>query len=292
MKPGIWTSYLIELSPREMVKTFAAHGWAYLELSDEHGHDLLKEGDPLTIGAAFRRYAADYGLTFPQGHLCLCTKGCRPEDLPGREVMDIAPPETRDFQAAMEMMKRWVDLFQGLGIKAGVIHAGGDKASKAGWSPERIFEQRVKAIRQVAEYSRGGPTVLCLENMNSPGLRTAGELLALKQATGMDNIALCLDTSHAILSGVDPAIFIREAGAALQALHLSDNLGSHDDHMLPYGRGLVAWAEAMTALRQVRYAGLFNLEIPGENRCPLPVRLAKLDYARNLLHWMIEFEAR
>ena len=32
------------------------------------------------------------------------------------------------------------------------------------------------------------------------------------------------------------------------------------------------------ALREVGYAGLLNFEIPGENRCPLPVRMAKLDY--------------
>ncbi|MCM8770156.1 MAG: sugar phosphate isomerase/epimerase [Candidatus Omnitrophica bacterium] len=290
MKAAIWTSYLIEYLPREMVKTFASHGWQYLELSDEHGHDLLKEGEPLATGESFRRYATDYGISFPQGHFCLATKGCRADDLPGREVMDIAPPEKKDFQAALETMKRWVDLFQGLGIKAGVLHAGGDKAMKAGWSPEKIFEHRVKAVRQVAEYSRGSGIIICLENMNVPGLRTVSELLAIKQATGMDNIGLCLDTGHAIISRVNPAVFVKEAGTTLQALHIADNLGTNDDHMLPYGRGVIAWNEVMKSLREINYLGPFNLEVPGENRCPLPARLIKLDYARNLVSWMTEFD--
>ena len=43
----------------------------------------------------------------------------------------------------------------------------------------------------------------------------------------------------------------------------------------------------MVALREVGYAGLFNFEVPGENRCPMEVRLAKLDYALALAQFMI-----
>jgi len=43
----------------------------------------------------------------------------------------------------------------------------------------------------------------------------------------------------------------------------------------------------MKALREVGYRGLFNFEVPGENRCPPPVRLAKLDYALALANYMI-----
>lgn len=290
MKPAIWTSYLIELSPREMVKVFASHGWQYLELSDEHAHDLLKEGNPLRTGESFRKFAADYGITFYQGHFCLATKGCRPEDLPGRTVMDIALAEEKDFQSAMESMKRWADLFQGLGIKAGVLHAGGDQLIKLKWSPEKIFARRVQAVRNIATFTRGGPTIICLENLTCPGLKTAEELLAIKKAAGTDNIGLCLDTGHANICGVNTASFVQEAGCDLQALHIADNLGTNDDHLLPYGRGTVCWTEVMKALRQVKYQGLFNLEVPGENRCPLPVRLAKLDYARRLINWMLEYD--
>jgi sugar phosphate isomerase/epimerase len=84
--------------------------------------------------------------------------------------------------------------------------------------------------------------------------------------------------------------FIRQAGERLKALHIADNLGTNDDHMLPYGKGTLGWSEIMVALREVGYSGLFNYEVPGENRCPMPVRLAKLDYSLTLARWMIDHD--
>jgi len=290
MQPSMWTSYLYELTPRDMALEFARHGWQTLELSDEHAHDLLKEGDPLRVGEQFRAFAADHGVSFPQGHFCLSTCGCRSGD--GERVQaDIAPVDPANFETIMATMRRWIDLFNALGIKAGVLHAGGDGLKNAGWEERRIFERRVEAVRRVAEYARGGPTLICLENLPAKsGVAQAAELIRIADATGADNVALCLDTGHANMSGVDNASFIRQAGSKLQALHIADNLGCNDDHMLPYGRGTVKWAETMKALREVAYHGLFNFEIPGEIHCPRPVLMAKLDYALELAKWMVAYD--
>ena len=288
MQPSMWTSYLFELLPRDMVQCFAAHGWRTLELSDEHGHDLLKEGAPLQTGAEFKRFAADHGVSFPQGHFYLCNKGIRPEDMAGRRGADIAPADDAAFAEAMEDMRRWVDLFNGLGVKAGVLHLGGRGLKAAGWSTERIFARRVEALTEIATYAKDGPTRICLENLGKDsGVRDAAEITRVIDTLGMSNVAACLDTGHANMEGLDSAEFVRGLGPALKALHIADNLGTSDDHMLPYGRGTVNWTETMIALREIGYSGLFNFEVPGENRCPEPVRLAKLDYARELADWMI-----
>ena len=34
MQPSVWTSFLIDQTPEEMIRTFAAHGWHVLEMSD------------------------------------------------------------------------------------------------------------------------------------------------------------------------------------------------------------------------------------------------------------------
>ena len=73
---------------------------------------------------------------------------------------------------------------------------------------------------------------------------------------------------------------IREAGPLLQALHLHDNDGSGDQHLMPYGAGKIDWKDVFSALKEVGYRGLYNWEIPGERRGPVEVRLAKLDYLR------------
>ena len=288
MTPSMWTSYLIEWLPEDMVREFSRHGWHTCELSDEHGHDLLKQGDPATVGARLRAFAADYGVRFPQGHFYLCTKGYRPEDQEGRKGADIAPADDGEFAQAQADMRRWIDLFNALGVEAGVLHLGGDGLAAAGWSEERIFARRCDALARLAEYARGGCTTLCLENLGvGSGVRDLADLERVLAAVNVPHVAICLDTGHANLHGVDCAEFIRQAGPRLRALHIADNLGQHDDHLLPYGRGTIRWPEVMRALRDVRYNGLFNFEVPGENRCPPPVRLAKLDYALALAGYML-----
>ena len=288
MTPSMWTSYLVEWLPHDMVRCFAAHGWHSLELSDEHGHDLLKLGDPLKVGAELARFASDHGVSFPQGHFYLATRGFRPEDREGRRVADIAPPEDTEFEQAMEDMRRWTDLFNALGVRAGVLHLGGWRLRAAGWSEERVFARRVEALTRVTEHARGGPTLICLENMGEgSGVHTIEDFDRVLAAVPGEGVAICLDTGHANIAGVDIPDFVRRAGPRLEALHVADNLGRNDDHLLPYGRGTVPWSTTMAALREAGYEGLFNFEVPGENRCPKPVRLAKLDYALALAQWMV-----
>ncbi len=288
MNPGMWTSYLVEWLPEEMVLEFSRHGWRTCELSDEHAHDLLKRGDPVRVGEQFRAFAADHGVSFPQGHFYLCTKGVRPEDREGRRIADIAPADDGDFLRAQEDMKRWIDLFAALGVEAGVLHLGGWGLAAAGWNPERIFERRCEAVSRLAAYAGGTGTLICLENLGpDSGAHTMDDFERLFAAVGAPSLAICLDTGHANATGVDAAGFVRRAGARLRALHVADNLGRGDDHMLPWGRGTVPWHDVLRALGEVGYGGLFNFEVPGENRCPPGVRLAKLDYALALAREMI-----
>ncbi len=290
MQASMWSSYFVDDLPREMAQRFVDRGWQASELSDEHAHDLLELGDPTRVGAEFRRTAADLGLSFPQGHFLLATRGIRDSSGTGRRAADIAPVDDGDFEAVMDVMRRWVDLFAAVGIRAGVLHAGGNAALAAGWEAERVLARRVEAVRRVAEHARGGPTVVCLENLFRDGLRSCEDLEAIIDAVGMDNVAICLDTGHAHMCGIDVPSFIRRAGDRLLALHIADNQGVHDEHLLPYGRGTVPWTRVMQALREANYDGPFNFEVPGESHAPLAVRLAKLDYVKRLAEWMIDMD--
>ena len=289
MIPCMWSSYLLEWEPQQMVRLFAAHGWRALELSDEHAHDLLKLGKPLSVGVEFRRIAADLGISFPQGHFLLSNRGCRPEDQEGRQPADIAPAGETEFRQVMDDMRRWVDLFNALGIKAGVLHLGGWAQRAAGVAPARILGRQLEAVARIADYAKGGPTTICLENLlpDGGGMTTIIEFRTVLDALRRDNVGICLDTGHANIAKLDMPEFIRFAGPRLRALHIADNLGYDDHHMLPYGRGTVSWPAVLRALHDIEYVGPLNFEVPGENRCPEPVRLAKLDYALKLANWMI-----
>jgi sugar phosphate isomerase/epimerase len=284
MRISMWTSYLMELSAEDMVKAFAEAGWQYLEFSDEHGNALLRRNDPLGAARELVKIVGDLGVSFPQGHYML-TWGDYDRGVDARPA-DIASLDDTSFAEHMDQMKRWVDLFNELGVGAGVLHAGGHLGIRDNADPGRVRRRQIEALQAVADHAAGGPTTICLENLGH--VPSAEKLNSLIDATERDNIAICLDTGHLNIAGGVCADFVRTAGPRLQALHIADNLGENDDHMLPYGKGTVGWTPFMQALREIGYDGLFNYEVPGETqRCPLPARLAKLDYAKRLAEWMV-----
>jgi sugar phosphate isomerase/epimerase len=273
MRISMWSSYLIEMSPEKMVETMLAHGWDNTELSDEHAKVLLERGKASKVGKDFKDFCDGHGFFLPQGHFYLS--------------LNIAHPDEGERARLLEEFKCWCELFNVLGIQAGVLHPGG-----GGWpadtEPERIKDVIRRSLGVIKSYVENGPTSVCLENMRSkngePG-KDATELLELIEPVGFDNFGLCLDTGHLMLAHGDCASFIRQAGPALKALHIADNMGVEDDHILPYSGGKVPWQEVLAALRELKYQGLFNFEVPGE-RCPQPISLDKLDYARKLGQWM------
>jgi sugar phosphate isomerase/epimerase len=73
------------------------------------------------------------------------------------------------------------------------------------------------------------------------------------------SVGMCLDTGHAYLGRhIDP--FIDLAGDRLVHVHLHDNHGTYDDHLVP-GRGAIDWCMVFDGLRRARYAGALVLEL-------------------------------
>jgi sugar phosphate isomerase/epimerase len=86
----------------------------------------------------------------------------------------------------------------------------------------------------------------------------------------------------------DQVRFIKKAGKRLKALHLADNDGTSDQHLMPTAKGQVDFQAVIKALHDVNYDGLYNFEVPGERDVPLGHRGLKLEYMRDLLHYYWE----
>ncbi len=269
MQAGVWTSFLIDQTPEEMIQTFAAQQWFRLELSDEHAQVLLGRGAPAATGQALRAAAESYGVAFPQGHLWLSCDLC-----------------ARDERFVLDTLRRWLDLFVALGVRAAVLHPGGRELTEEGASPAAIQSIRVKRLALLCQHIRGSEMSICLENVGNCG--EIDDLLAIVGAVGQDNLGICLDTGHLNMGSRDQAGFIRAAGSHLRAMHLADNEGQTDQHLMPYGRGTVDWGTVMASLGAIRYGGLLNLEVPGESHgVPLAIRLAKLDYLHRVMDYLV-----
>lgn len=264
MKLSMWTSYFFDLPPETALQELAQAGWHFAELSDEHSRVLLDRGDPGAVGAAFRSAAGEIGVALEQGHL----------DLP----LNIAPADEGQRRAAVDGLKPWLDLYCAIGITAGVLHPGGCEDAAV------AQERRLQSLAEIAEHLQGTDLVISIENCSSG--RALDPILA---ATSPERVGVCLDTGHLNLTDEDQGEFIRRVGPRLRALHLAENAGQSDEHTMPFARGgSVPWAGVVDALRDVQYQGLHNFEIPGENRCPLPVRRLKLGYLKALASWIFD----
>ena len=275
MRPSMWSSYLIELSPEKMVETFVARGWKYSELSDEHGWMLLKRGPAEREGGKFRKFASGRGFSFPQGHFYL--------------TADIAEESTAERAKVLDALKKWCDLFNALDVKAGVLHPGIMRRYRKKSTRERALSRVKETLGELLEYSAGASFTICLENLIRE-FNTLEELQGLINSTG-GRLGVCLDTGHLNMNGGDCAGFVKSAGSMLKALHVSDSIGAGDDHILPFGAGSVDWKKFVEALKRAGYDGLINFEVPRENKCPMGIRLKKLDYAKALAEEMLVMQA-
>ena len=271
MQYSMWSQYLRGSSPEECVKIFAEKGWFYLEFSSEHGEIFLSrgKGSEEKTGNIFSEYAKDHGVSFPQGHLWL-----------GADIAAVKQEE------AIDNVKRWLDLYCGIGVTACVLHCGGEEMANLEISDSQIQDARVEALRILCEHIEGTDAVICMENL-SKFTTNAAELKSLINAVGSDRLAICLDTGHLNMCGLSQSEFIEQAGGLLKALHIADNEGKSDQHLMPYGRGTIAWDDFIAAIAKSSYNGVLNFEVPGEtHNIPQELLLAKLDYFKEVASYM------
>lgn len=88
---------------------------------------------------------------------------------------------------------------------------------------------------------------------------SAEELARAADALG-SSYGVCLDSGHAFITKEDIPAACRLLGRRLLAIHLHDNTGDRDDHLIPYF-GKVPFAETIEALKEIGYGGNVNFEV-------------------------------
>ncbi len=279
MNISMWSSFFYEDEPEAMLAKLAACGYRHTELSFEHAQVLLQRPGPVArTAAAFAACAADHAIAMPQGHLTLS--------------YDPVAVEADRRAADLDGLKREIELFMQLGIQAAVLHVDEAAAVAAGWPQTKIDDVRTASLQTLCAAAAGSGLRFALENMNRYLADAPALLRVIGQSGCREQLGICLDTGHLNLAKGDPARFVREAGDALIALHIADNLGTRDDHLFPFG-GKVRWFPFLEALKASRYTGLFNFEVPGERilEPPFPalkdILLHKARYGHGLAQLML-----
>ena len=268
-KLSIWSQYYHEMKIEDAVLEFIKNGIYCSELSDEHGAELFSRSeDYVATGKRFAEFLREHDFCMTQGHLWLKVKICTDE-------------------GAVSRLCSWIDMYEAIGIKNMVLHCEGMYTLDL--TREERVRLNVEKLRAVAEHVKDKDITICLENLS--GVRmgvpneelvvgSAEQLLEVIEGIGSDRFGICLDTGHLNLSYKNQREFILCAGEKLKALHIADNEGERDQHLMPFTKGKVNFFEVVEALREVDYVGLFNLEIPGETKIPLELRNEKIKYIK------------
>ncbi|MFA7672192.1 MAG: sugar phosphate isomerase/epimerase family protein [Sphaerochaetaceae bacterium] len=177
-----------------------------------------------------------------------------------------------------------------------VLHGATDSTD---W--ENSLEANIKWLRPFVELAQEVGVSIALENLAYDKNRrieftaSVDNLVALIEAFDCPNVVACYDFGHANMISRNHKEDILKLGSHLKTLHVADNHGAADEHLLPF-HGNVDWHECLKALASNDYKGDFTYEIMffSEN-IPKEVQPQFLSYAYavasylvNKFNWFLE----
>lgn len=114
---------------------------------------------------------------------------------------------------------------------------------------------------------------ICLENMPYTGFSLGAPEAVYRFVAEMDDehFKMCLDTGHAnVFPEGNPAEVLRKYAEVIRVLHVHDNDGKMDQHLIPYF-GNINWKEFYQVLQEVQFQGDFSLETEPSRWLPNPL---------------------
>ena len=143
-----------------------------------------------------------------------------------------------------------------LGAPCVVAHIGPFHCQSEG------LEERVRSVvatcNDLLPVARETGVVFALENV-MPGPATDLVRRALLDLDP-DVFGLCYDSAHDQIEGPRPFDLIDDFPGRIFAVHLSDRIKEHVDHVIP-GEGFIAWPEMCANLRSAQYSGPILMEV-------------------------------
>lgn len=231
----------------ERVENLVEAGFKYIDLNM---YSIVNEpsffGDmPWEENAKkLQEYTNSLGATFVQAHS------------PGINALDVHENSERDLAATI----RSVEVCGVLGIPNIVVHSGwATDISKEEW-----FEKNAAFFRKLFPAAeKWGVNVLC-ENSTAANMgdryytNTGKDMYEFVEFVNHPLFGACWDTGHGNIEGpqYDEILAI---GKHLKAVHINDNRGKADDHIIPL-MGTLNMDEIMHALVDVKFKGYFTFE--------------------------------
>ena len=210
----------------------------------------------------FKKSADAHGISFGQAHgpLIVYHKG---------------NPEKTEYY--LRITEKMLAACQFLECPAIVMHPWIGASMNA--EKEEEIEVNLQIYRRLMVMAKKYRVKICLENLwdKKDGEFSDAPCIDAKEAcwyidklneeAGMEIFGFCLDIGHLLLYQSDIPEFIKTLGKRLTILHLHENDGRHDSHLIPYTQmhadgttTNVGWKSVLHALKENGYEGTLSFE--------------------------------
>ncbi len=193
--------------------------------------------------------------------------------------LDISSQDENIRLTGISEVKKNIDLLSFLDGKIAIVHPGGDLFNvNDNEERKRRVEKSGLSLKEILKYAEEKGIKIAVENL-LPHLVCgyAKEILDLIKDFDSANIGICFDSSHANLAE-NPQEVLRKFRDRLLTVHMSDNHGKYDDHLIP-GEGKINWSEIVKTLKEIHYEEVFMLEVLKDTQGKDPYKLLRLMYS-------------
>ena len=233
--------------------------WGVLDLDKENKYETMSEEELREAVHPYKEAAEKYGIEIAQAHAIYPTYH---KTQKGQERID-------------NLLKRNVMLCGYLGCPRLVIHPG-ERYYAEQMTEQEAWDYNIRMYANLIPELKKYHVIACLENIflgyrgkYLEGVCTTAEEInlyvdTLNQMAGEKCFGFCWDSGHSLVIGKDVGKMIHMVGSHLEALHLHDNDGVEDLHIMPY-TGKLDWERVAQSLGDIGYKGTINFEVGFSN---------------------------
>ena len=132
-----------------------------------------------------------------------------------------------------------------------------------GENPDKSWMALKISLNELVDYCENTPISLLIEpahKWETNLIFTVDDALRMISEIGSDKIGICLDTGHVHINGEDFTKAVKAAGSYPLHIHIDDNNGESDAHMIP-GKGSIDFKPLVAALKDNGYRGCVSAEL-------------------------------
>ncbi len=159
-------------------------------------------------------------------------------------------------------------------------HTLNDQSLDEGW------DLLADSFLRICDFASNYDVLIAIEpavSVETNLINTTIQAMDMIDQLGCDNLGVLFDTGHALIVGEDTPSAIENLGEKLLHLHLSDNDGKQDQHLVP-GKGEYDFKSLINALRLALYDGFLTAELGWDYVLdPDPAAIEAQDFLENLI---------